>query len=107
MVPPLTPPRPVPQLLVSDEKTLTSTHVSSPLSPVQTLSVSAMSTTWPSLNSLNCLVRAPCALSPSTVCVVATAEMALYQAATQQQELQEPTHLGGGGFELSCMASTS
>ena len=77
VVPPLTPPRPVPPLLVSDEKTLTSTHVSSPLSPDP---ISAMSTTWPSLKSLNSLVRVPFALSPSTVCVVATTEMALYQA---------------------------
>jgi hypothetical protein len=77
VVPPLTPPRPVPPLLVSDEKTLTSTHVSSPLSPDP---ISAMLTTWPSLKSLNCLLRVPFALSPSTVCVVATTEMALYQA---------------------------
>ena len=38
---------------LSAAKTLTSLQTSSPLSPAP---ISAMSTTWPSLKSLNCLV---------------------------------------------------
>eukprot|EP00964_Phaeocystis_antarctica_P023801 scaffold13315_cov63-Phaeocystis_antarctica.AAC.1 len=69
-VPPLTPPRPALTLFLRVAKHLTSLHTSSPPSPAR---ISTMSTTWPSLKSLNCLVLAPFSLSPSTVCVVATA----------------------------------